>query len=133
MLAPLFAVSGLQFFSLQKAGPRPPPHFPLVDCMAEMHDFADTSALVAQLDLVISVDTAMAHLAAALGKPVWLLSRFDACWRWLTDRRDSPWYPQLRVYRQPSPGDWHKVIGQVAEDLHQISSLSPPTLCRTKV
>jgi tetratricopeptide (TPR) repeat protein len=142
MLAPLFAVSGLQFFSLQKAGPRPPPHFPLVDFMAEMHDFADTSALVAQLDLVISVDTAVAHLAAALGKPVWLLSRFDACWRWHADRgdspqldnpRDCPWYPQLRVYRQPAPGDWLRVVGQVAEDLHQISSLSPPTLCQIKV
>jgi len=133
MLAPLFAVRGLQFFGLQKAGPRAPPHFPLIDFMAEMHDFADTAALIVQLDLVISVDTAVAHLAAALGKPVWLLSRFDACWRWLAARSDSPWYPQLRVYRQPSPGDWSWVIGQVAEDLHQISSLSPPTLCQVKV
>lgn len=67
--------------------------------------------------MVISVDTAVAHLAAALGKPVWLLDRFDADWRWLTGRTDSPWYPTLRIYRQPRPGDWDPVLAAVTSDL----------------
>ena len=73
------------------------------DVMDEMGYFADTAALIANLDLVISVDTAVAHLGAALGKPVWLLDRFDPCWRWLVGWRNSPWYPTLHVYRQPRP------------------------------
>ena len=89
--------------------------------MGEMEDFADTAALVANLDLVISVDTAVAHLAAALGKPVWLLDRFDPDWRWLLGRRDSPWYPSLRIYRQPRPGDWGTVLAEVAGDLGRIA------------
>jgi ADP-heptose:LPS heptosyltransferase len=76
---------------------------------------------VANLDLVISVDTAVAHLAAALGKPVWLLDRFDSCWRWLVGRRDSPWYPGLLLYRQPHPGDWEAVMSQVARDLRTLA------------
>jgi Flp pilus assembly protein TadD len=116
-LAPLFTVAGVQFISLQKDGPLVPAGFPVLDCMAEVEDFADTAALIATLDLVISVDTAVAHLAAALGKPVWLLNRFDSCWRWLTGRRDSPWYPGLRLYNQPVPGDWESVLAEVANDL----------------
>jgi hypothetical protein len=85
--------------------------------MDEMADFADTAALIANLDLVISVDTSVVHLAGALGKPVWLLDRFDPCWRWLTGRRDSPWYPALRIYRQPHPGDWDSVLAEVERDL----------------
>jgi ADP-heptose:LPS heptosyltransferase len=72
------------------SGPR------LVDVSSQLNDFSDTAALIENLDLVISVDTATAHLAAALGKPVWILSRFDNCWRWLLDRSDSPWYPTVR-------------------------------------
>jgi tetratricopeptide (TPR) repeat protein len=120
-LAPLVALPGLQFFSLQKEGPMAPADFPLIDFMCEMTDFADTAALIANLDLVISVDTAVAHLAAALGKPVWLLDRFDSCWRWLTGRRDSPWYPTLRLYRQPNPGDWDSVVAEVAKDLGELA------------
>jgi Flp pilus assembly protein TadD len=116
-LAPFFAVPGLRFFSLQKDGPAAPADFALTDVMPEMGDFADTAALVANLDLVVSVDTAVAHLAAALGKPVWLLDRFDPDWRWLFGRRDSPWYPTLRIYRQPRPGDWDSVLADVARDL----------------
>jgi tetratricopeptide (TPR) repeat protein len=116
-LAPLFDVPGAQFFNLQKDGPAAPAHFPLTDVMAEMADFADTAALIATLDLVISVDTAVAHLAAALGKPVWLLDRFAPDWRWLLGRRDSPWYPTLRLYRQPRPGDWDSVIADIVRDL----------------
>jgi TPR repeat/Glycosyltransferase family 9 (heptosyltransferase)/Tetratricopeptide repeat len=120
-LAPLFEQPGPHFFSLQKDGPPAPAHFPLTDVMHEMGDFADTAALVANLDLMISVDTSVAHLAAALGKPVWLLDRFDPCWRWLIGRRDSPWYPTLRLYRQPHPGDWDSVLAEVARDLHGFS------------
>jgi hypothetical protein len=116
-LAPLFELSGLQFFSLQKDGPAAPEAFPLTDLMGEVEDFADTAALVANLDRVVSVDTAVAHLAAALGKPVWLLNRFDSCWRWQAGRRDSPWYPTMRLYRQPCPGNWASVLAEVARDL----------------
>jgi tetratricopeptide (TPR) repeat protein len=119
LLAPLFAVAGVQFVSLQKDGPAAPAHLPLLDLMPQMQDFADTAALIANLDLVIAVDTAVVHLAAALGKPVWLLDRHDPCWRWLLGRRDSPWYPTLRIYRQPSPGDWARVLAEAAQDLRR--------------
>jgi hypothetical protein len=121
-LAPLFDVPRLQFFSLQKGGPAASADFPLTDVMAEMDDFADTAALIANLDLVISVDTAVAHLAAALGKPVWLLDRFDSCWRWLAQRQDSPWYPALRLYHQSHAGDWESVVADVARDLRSFAS-----------
>jgi hypothetical protein len=87
------------------------------DFTAELHDFSDTAALIVGLDLVISVDTAVAHLAGGLGKPVWLMNRFDSCWRWLTERRDSPWYPTLTQFRQPTPGDWESVVEAVVGDL----------------
>jgi tetratricopeptide (TPR) repeat protein len=121
-LAPLLAIPGLQFFSLQKDGPAAPADVVLVDPMAEMDDFADTAALVANLDLVITVDTAVAHLAGALGRPVCLLDRFDHCWRWLAGRSDSPWYPSMRIYRQPAPGDWEPVLTAVAADLHALAA-----------
>jgi ADP-heptose:LPS heptosyltransferase len=70
-----------------------------------------------RLDLVISVDTAVVHLAGALGKPVWVLNRYDQCWRWLSDRTDSPWYPTARLFRQPDMGDWEAVIEQVRHAL----------------
>ncbi len=120
-LAPLLDLPGLHVFSLQKGGPAAPKAFPLTDFMGEVGDFADTAALVANLELVIAVDTAVAHLAAALGKPVWLLNRFDSCWRWQAGRRDSPWYPTLRVYRQPRPGDWAPVLTEVARDLRALT------------
>ena len=87
------------------------------DFTDQLDDFADTAALVAALDLVITVDTAVAHLAGALGKPVWILNRFGACWRWLVRREDSPWYPTSRLFRQSSPGDWDGVIGRVCAAL----------------
>ena len=88
------------------------------------HDFSDTAALVAALDLVICVDTAVAHLAGAMGKPVWLLNRYNGCWRWLLDRPDSPWYPTLRVYRQDSPDDWEGVLRRVSADLQRMNTAS---------
>jgi len=127
LLAPLIGLPGLRFFSLQKLGAAAPVDLPVSDFMAEMGDFADTAALVANLDLVISVDTAVAHLASALGKPVWLLDRYDACWRWLDGRRDSPWYPALRLYRQQSPGDWVGVLAAVARDLEALRKVCHPS------
>jgi ADP-heptose:LPS heptosyltransferase len=91
--------------------------FPLIDVASRLTDFADTAALVATLDLIISVDTAVVHLAGALGKPTWLLSRHDACWRWGRDRDDSPWYPTMRLFRQTTPGDWAGVIQRVVAAL----------------
>ncbi|MDZ5649248.1 tetratricopeptide repeat protein [Nitrospirillum sp. BR 11828] len=119
-LAPLAAIPDVRFVSLQKGqaaaqvGGAP---FPLLDWTAALGDFADTAALLSCLDLVITVDTAVAHLAGALGRPVWVLSRVDGCWRWLRDRTDSPWYPTLRLYRQRVWGDWGPTIQQVAADL----------------
>jgi ADP-heptose:LPS heptosyltransferase len=85
----------------------------MVDWTDELTDFGETAALVQTLDLVIGVDTAVVHLAGAMGKPVWLLNRFDTCWRWRRDRDDSPWYPTLRQFRQPVPGDWDSVVERV--------------------
>jgi tetratricopeptide (TPR) repeat protein len=121
-LAPLAEIAGIAWCSLQKGAPaaqarQPPAGMALVDPMDAVEDFADTAALVAALDLVISVDTSVAHLAAGLGKPVWLLSRFDGCWRWLLERDDSPWYPGLRLYRQRVPGDWEPTIARLRHDL----------------
>jgi tetratricopeptide (TPR) repeat protein len=90
---------------------------PIEDPTALIEDFADTAALIEQLDLVISVDTSTAHLAGALGVPVWILNRFDTCWRWMLGREDSPWYPTARIYRQRQPGDWQEVLYRVRRDL----------------
>ena len=89
----------------------------IIDFTANLHDFSDTAALVANLDLVISVDTSIAHLVGALGKPIWVLNRFDTCWRWLIGRTDSPWYPTARIYTQARPGDWDAVLAKVRADL----------------
>ena len=85
----------------------------IIDLMGDVKDFEDTAALIDQLDLVISVDTSVVHVAGGLGKPVWVLSRFDACWRWLQNRSDSPWYPTARVFGQQKPGDWSGVVERV--------------------
>ncbi|WP_375501885.1 tetratricopeptide repeat protein [uncultured Nostoc sp.] len=85
----------------------------LYDLTPQIKDFADTAALISQLDLVISVDTAVAHLAGAMGLPIWTLLSFDADWRWLQQREDSPWYPTMQLFRQPQYGDWESVFEQV--------------------
>jgi ADP-heptose:LPS heptosyltransferase len=82
-----------------------------------LESFADTAALISCLDLIISVDTSVAHLAGALGKPFWVLVPFLPDWRWLLERSDNPWYPTARLFRQNSARDWHQVIGRVAEAL----------------
>jgi ADP-heptose:LPS heptosyltransferase len=120
-MAPLGAVPDHVFVSLQLGPPAAQLEtapFPLIDVATRLTDFADTAALVAALDLIIAVDTAVPHLAGALGKPVWMLSRDDACWRWGRDRDDSPWYPTMRLFRQTTPGDWASVMQRVADALH---------------
>jgi tetratricopeptide (TPR) repeat protein len=121
-LAPVLGVSGCTFFSLQK-GPGAEQlssaragsgASAIHDFTADWHDFSETAAFIANLDLVISVDTAVAHIAGALGSRVWLLNRHDTCWRWLLERTDSPWYPNLRQFRQPQPGDWTNAVAQLA-------------------
>jgi tetratricopeptide (TPR) repeat protein len=122
-LAPL-AMAGVSLVSLQTGaaahGSHPPAGMTLLDASGDLHDFADTAAAITALDLVISVDTASAHLAGALGKPVWLLNRFDSDWRWLVERDDSPWYPSMRIFRQRAFGDWDSVISAVASALTRL-------------
>ena len=120
-LAPFLAIPSVRFFSLQK-GPAAGEGQGVEDRMGECSDFLDTAALVANLDLVIGVDTSVIHLAGALGKPVWLLNRHGSEWRWMLDREDSPWYPTMRIFRQRSPGDWDEVISRAAAELRKLSS-----------
>ena len=125
--AGLAGIQGISLVSLQKGGPAdqtrtPPAGMALHDWTDELDDFADTADLVAALDLVITVDTSVAHLAGGLGKPVWILNRFDHCWRWLENRDDSPWYPTARLFRQTAPGDWDGVISRVRQALTALVS-----------
>lgn len=110
----------IEYVSLQKGQPAEAGGPRLIDLGRELSDFAETAALIENLDLVVSVDTATAHLAAALGKPTWILSRFDGCWRWLMSRSDSPWYPSVRLFRQRAPGTWDEVVRQVREELARL-------------
>jgi tetratricopeptide (TPR) repeat protein len=123
-LAPIFEVRDCEFYSLQKGS----------DAVAQLHnsalrdrvidwsddfrDFSDTAALIDNLDLVIAVDTSVLHAAGALGKPLWLINRYNTCWRWLLNRDDSPWYPSLRQFRQDSTRQWDPVIASIATSLH---------------
>jgi tetratricopeptide (TPR) repeat protein len=94
----------------------------ILEVMDEVSDFADTAALVQALDLVITVDTSIAHLAGALGKPVWILNRYDSCWRWLTERDDSPWYPSVRLFRQDGMNDWDAVVARTRAALDDFTA-----------
>jgi len=112
--SPLAKLDNVVFYSLQKGeaaeqARNPPQGFKLVDYTEEINDFSDTAAFIEELDLIISVDTAVAHLAGALGKPVWTLIPFAPDWRWLLNREDSPWYPTMRLFRQTCQGDWESV------------------------
>jgi ADP-heptose:LPS heptosyltransferase len=93
----------------------------VTDLAPRLSDFDETAAAVTALDLVITVDTAVAHLAGALGRPVWLLLPFSPDFRWLLGRDDSPWYPTMRLFRQPAPGDWQSVIAAVRAALPLLS------------
>ena len=130
-LSPLFETSNVHFHSLQVgAAAQQARHgemgAKLTDFTEHLLDFADTAALIANLDLVISVDTAVAHLAGAMGKPVWTLLPFAPDWRWMLEREDSPWYPTMRLFRQSCTGNWHDVIARVADELAQYAN--NPTL-----
>jgi hypothetical protein len=121
-LAPLLAVAGTRFVSLQKdvraADTDAFRHCGgIIDVGADVHDFADTAAVIANLDLVISVDTAVAHLAGAMGRPVWVLLPRTPDFRWLIDRDTSPWYPSARLFRKAGTDSWDAVIARVAAEL----------------
>lgn len=92
----------------------------IIDYSKDFNDFSDTAALIENLDLIVAVDTSTAHVAGAMGKTVWLLNRFDTDWRWFHDRTCSPWYPSIRIFRQPSPGDWESVVDEVKAALENL-------------
>jgi len=119
--AKLFSVSGLDFISLQKEVSDAQREIlrenGVLQLGSQFLDFADTAAVVAMLDLVVAVDTSVAHLAGAMGKPVALLLPFGPDWRWLLDRSDSPWYPTMRIFRQKSPGDWEELFDRLGKEL----------------
>jgi tetratricopeptide (TPR) repeat protein len=120
--APLAGAGNIRFYSLQKGDESrqpPPPGMDWVDYTTELHDFVDTAALVQNLDLVITVDTSMAHLAGALARPVWVLIPFQSDFRWLIDRTDSPWYPTMRLFREPTNHDIATPIAQMVEALRE--------------
>ena len=124
-LSPLMDIDGVRFVSFQMGAARgqlASGGQPIVDMMKGVEDFLDTAERLAGVDLLISVDTAMVHLAGAIGMPVWMLSRFDGCWRWLEGRADSPWYPNLRIFRQRTPGDWAGLVTEVRAALRQFSA-----------
>jgi tetratricopeptide (TPR) repeat protein len=124
----------VNFYSLQKGEPAESeikhrqdelwPNKNFINYSDELHDFSDTAALIDNLDLIISVDTSTAHLAAAMGKPVWLLNRFDSCWRWLIDRDDSPWYSSIKIYRQSKMNDWNSVLDRIRVDIENLCKIS---------
>jgi hypothetical protein len=128
LLGPLLKVPGVRFFSLQmpaKIGPavnasRAAAEMGMTDWTAELTDFADTAALVANLDLVISVDTSVAHLTGAMGRPIWMLTPMNNEWRWMIMRQGTPWYPTMRLFRQDRWGDWTGPIDRVAEALRAL-------------
>lgn len=126
MFAPLAAIDGVKLYGLQKgeaAGQmeRLSQALAVENLSEDLHDFSDTAAAVENLDLVISVDTAPAHLAAAMGKPTWLLLPFAPDWRWMLERTDSPWYPTMRLFRQERWGDWNSVFQNVTEELRTLA------------
>jgi Flp pilus assembly protein TadD len=122
LVARLLDVAGASFVSLQK-GPAADAARDLAatrrfyDPTSDLHDFGDTSALIANLDLVITTDTSVAHVAGAMGKDVWMLDRYNTCWRWRLAATGSPWYPTMRVFRQPRFGDWETVVNRVIAEL----------------
>ncbi|WP_250454964.1 hypothetical protein [Caballeronia sp. ATUFL_M2_KS44] len=124
-LLPLLRMPDIAFVSLQLGEPcaqldELPSDLRPIDMTPHIRDFADTACIVDKLDLVISVDTSVAHLAGALGKPVWILNRLAGDWRWLLDREDSPWYPSARLFTQKTEGDWDEVIGRVVKRLEHL-------------
>jgi hypothetical protein len=123
-LAPLGGVPGVRFYSLQKGQAarqalQPPAGLSVTDLSGDLADFADTAGAIAGLDLVISVDTAAAHLAGAMAMPTWTLLKFVPDWRWLLGRDDCPWYPTMRLFRQQRQGDWQAPVAVMAAALRE--------------
>jgi hypothetical protein len=122
-LQSLWEVAGVQFIALQKGRPaeeiKALPELALLDLGADLQDFSDTAAVLEHLDLVLCVDTAVAHLAGALGKPVWVMLATPSDWRWLEDRQDSPWYPTMRLFRQRERNEWGAVVAEVKQALEE--------------
>jgi ADP-heptose:LPS heptosyltransferase len=121
-----FDQAGVSLFSLQfgagatqASGENSPVH--LLDLTAESDDFADTAALIEQLDLVVTADTVIAHVAASLGKPTWLLLYAVPDWRWMLERDDSPWYPTVRIFRQTKRGDWEHPVTAAADAMAELA------------
>jgi hypothetical protein len=125
LLSSLSKFDGIAWYTLQKSAgdSQPAPReLPFVDLTSSLSDFSETASFIQNLDLIITVDTAVAHLAGALGKPVWILLPFAPDWRWMRDREDSPWYPTARLLRQPSTGDWNSVMGRVRDELRRFAT-----------
>ncbi len=126
MLAPLAGITGISYYSLQRGeaasqAAHPPRGMKLIDLAAELGDFADDAALMANLDLIISINTATAHLAGALGRPVWTLVQSPPDWRWLLGRDDSPWYPTMRLFRRGQAETWGQVVERIGQALRQLA------------
>jgi tetratricopeptide (TPR) repeat protein len=127
-LEPLWEIPGTSWYSLQVGSPRDDITLAgqaITDLSPFLTDFAETAAAICRLDLIISVETAVAHLAGALGRPVWVPLTVVPAWRWLLDRADSPWYPTMRLYRQTIAGDWAAVISALAEGLARMAREKP--------
>ena len=125
LFAPLASIDGVNLYALQKGEAakevgRLSQATAIDDLSRDLNDFGDTAAAVENLDLVISVDTALAHLVGAMGKPIWTLLPFAPDWRWMLERTDSPWYPTMRLFRQEEWGDWTCVFQEVAEQLRTL-------------
>jgi Flp pilus assembly protein TadD len=121
-LAILGRAAGIKFYSLQKGPPgeqakKPPSGMQLINIGPELNDFSDTAAVMSSMDLILSTDTSVAHLAGALGLPVWVMLQFMPDWRWLLEREDSPWYPTMRLFRQTTWGNWADVVERVGNAL----------------
>ncbi|HLZ07249.1 MAG TPA: glycosyltransferase family 9 protein, partial [Chloroflexota bacterium] len=121
LLSGILDTPNIEFHSLQKGPETAESHgCAVTNWDAQIEDFADTAALIANLDLVITIDTAVAHLAGAMNKPVWVMLRYAADWRWFLGRPDSPWYPSMRLFRQRTPGDWAGVVEDVSKALVEV-------------
>ena len=136
-ILPLLETPNITWVSLQKwaaedARPEIPESIDWIDWTEELIDFADTAALVQNLDLVISIDSSMVHLAGGLNTPVWMMNRFDCEWRWFESRPDSPWYPNLKIYNQPKFADWDSVIRTVTADLNAVGAPEVPAKLRPR-
>jgi hypothetical protein len=128
MLAPLAQVPRTTFISLQFGDParqartHSPPGMQILNWSDELRSFADTASLLANIDLLVTIDTSTAHLAGAMGKPVWVMLPYVPDWRWMLDRTDSPWYPTMRLFRQSVAGDWTLPVQEIVQALRTFSA-----------